>query len=155
MKFFFLLALSATLLLAGCESLSTRVHERFSPVPPQTRIFAASLKVVYPAAQRAVKNAGLLLGHTSLARGSIDGYAPIRSGSAATNARQTTLEIRLTELGPDQTEVAVLVWDHTEGDFPGGTSEQAFRQHGLYETYFAGLQQLLQEDGAGKGEGKP
>lgn len=155
MKIFAIITLCVTALLAGCESMSSRVQERFSPVPPHTRVFAASQKAVYQAAQQAVKKVGLLLGRTSVANWSIDGYAPIRSGDATSDARQTTIEIRLTESGDDQTQVAVLVWEHTEGSFPGGVSQQAFREHSLYETYFAALQQVLLESGALKADAKP
>ena len=142
-------------LLAGCESMSSRVQERFTPVPPHTQVFAAGQKTVYYAAQLAVKKVGLLLGHTSIANWSVAGYAPIHSGDATSDTRQTTIEIRLSETGENQTEVAVLVWDHTEGRFPGGVSEQAFRDHSLYESYFAALQQVLAEGGGKNTDAKP
>jgi len=142
-------------LLAGCESMSTRVQARFTPVPPHTKVFAADEKAVYYAAQTAVKKVGLMLGHSSIARWSIDGYAPSRSGDATSDTRQTTIEIRLTEANDGQTQVALLVWDHTEGRFPGGVSEQALRDHSLYETYFAALQEVLLENDALRPGAKP
>jgi hypothetical protein len=150
---FFTLCLAA--LLSGCESMSSRVHERFSTVAPQTRIFAADRRAVYAAGQTAVKNVGLLLGHTSLAEGRIDAYAPIRSGDLTRDTRQTTLEIRLTETDGGETEVALLVSVVSEGDFPGGVSRQAMREHSLYEMYFGALQQVLVENGALKTSEKP
>lgn len=148
MKFPSFLLLGAFAFLAGCESMSTRMTERFASVPPHTRIFAADQKTVYYAAQTAVKNVGLLLGRTSIAKWSIDGYAPIRSGTATSDARQTTIEIRLFETESFETRVDVLVWEHAEGGFPGGVSEQPRREHSLYELYYAAVQQVLQESGA-------
>jgi len=142
-------------MLAGCESLSSRVEERFSPVSPHKRTFAADRRAVYEAGQTAVKNAGLRLGRVSLARGSLEAYAPIRAGDATSDTRQTTLQIYLTEVEAGATEVALLVSEQKEGSFPGGVSQQPFREHSLYEAYFAALQQVLQESGALKAGDKP
>lgn len=150
MKILALVLLAGALLPAGCESMSTRMTERFTKVPPHTRIFAADQRTVYFAAQLAVKNAGLLLGRTAIADWIINGYAPIRTGNATRDARQTTIEIRLFETESLETRVEVLVWDHVEGSFPGGVSEQALREHGLYESYFAALQQVLAGNGVEK-----
>lgn len=155
MKLFAFVLLSGALLSAGCESMSTRMAERFSKVPPHTRVYAADQRTVYFAAQLAVKNAGLLLGRTSIAEWVVNGYAPIRTGNATRDARQTTIEIRLFETEALETRVEVLVWDHTEGSFPGGVSEQALREHGFYESYFAALQQVLTEKGGEKSREKP
>ncbi len=155
MKIFAFATLGVAVLLAGCASMSSRMHDRFSPVPPHTRIFGAEPKVVYEAGQQALKNLSLLVGRKSLAEGRIEGYAPIRPGDATSDTRQTTIEILLSEAVPGQTQVALLVWDRTEGSFPGGVSEQALREHSLYEMYFAALQQVLLENGALKTVGKP
>ena len=145
MKSFFLLLFAVAVLVAGCESMSTRIAGRFTKVPPHARIFAADKKMVYYAAQTAVRKAGLRLGRTSIAQRSIDGYAPVRSGTATSDARQTTIEIRLFETETLDTRVELLVWEHTEGGFPGSVSGQALREHGLYEIYYAALQQVLQD----------
>lgn len=155
MKLLSFLLLGAFALLAGCESMSTRMTERFASVPPHTRIFAADQKAVYYAALTTVRKVGLQPGRTSIAKGSIDGYAPIRSGTATSDARQTTLEIRLFETEAVETRVELLVWEHTEGGFPGSVSEQALREHSLYEIYYAALQQVLQNDGMLKSPMKP
>lgn len=135
--------------------MSNRMAGRFANVPPQTRIFAADQKTVYYAAQTAVRKAGLQLGRTSIAQGSIAGYAPVRSGTAASDARQTTIEIRLFENETLETRVELLVWEHTEGGFPGSVSGQALREHSLYEIYYAALQQVLQDGGMIKSPAKP
>lgn len=148
MKNISILYFGVAIFLAGCESMSTRMADRFANVPPHVRVFAADQKTVYYAAQTAVRNVGLLLGRTSIAKWSIDGYAPIRSGSATSDARQTTIEIRLAETESLETRVEVLVWEHTKGGFPGGVSELAKREHSLYDIYYAALQQVLQDSGS-------
>ena len=155
MKFFALFALCAAALLTGCDSVSTRVQERFSTVTPKTREFAAGRRVVFEAGQVAVKNVGLLLGRTSFAQGLIEAYAPIHPGDSTQDARQTTMRISLREADGGETEVALLVSEHTEGRFPGGVSEQDLREHSLYEIYFAALRQVLLENGALKATEKP
>jgi hypothetical protein len=155
MKISAITALCAVALLAGCESMSSRMEERFSPVPPHIRTYAASEKAVYEAGRKAVKGVGLLLGHTSLAQGLIEGYAPIQTGTATSDTRQTTIEIRLVESGSEETQVALLVWNQTEGTYPAGSSKQAFREHSLYEAYFAALQEALVANGSLKPDGKP
>ena len=147
---------AATLLLfGGCESMSSRVEERFATVPPHTRTFAAGRRVVFDAAQAAVKNVGLLLGHTSFSKGTIEAYAPIRMGDATTDTRQTTMDIKMEDAESGGTEVSLLVSEHTEGNFPGGVSEQPLREHSLYELYYTALQQVLEGSGALKSPGNP
>jgi hypothetical protein len=153
MKIIYLLLLGA--LLSGCESMSSRVSERFTKVQPHARVYPAAQRPVYLAAQQAVKRTGLMLGRSSVANWSITGYAPIRSGDITRDARQTTIEIRLYETEELETRVEVLVWEHTEGSFPGGVSEQAMDEHSLYDGYFDALQQVLAESGAVKPVAKP
>lgn len=155
MKNLALLFGGVAILLAGCESMSTRLAGRFANVPPHTRTFAVDQKTVYYAAQTALRKTGLQLGRTSIAKWSIDGHAPVRSSTATSDARQTTIEIRLFETETLETRVEVLVWEHTEGGFPGSVSEQALREHSLYELYYAALQQVLQDRGMLKSPAKP
>ena len=153
MKVFYLLLLG--LLLGGCESMSSRMSERFTKVPPHTRVFPVEQRLVYVAAQQAVKRTGLLISHASAGEWTIKGYAPIRSGDVAQDARQTTIEIRLFETADMETRVEVLVWENSEGAFPGGVSEQALAEHSLYQLYFDALQNVMLEDGTLKAGAKP
>ena len=152
MKVIFLLTLG--LLLGGCESMSSRVSDRFTKVQPQTRVYPLEPRQVYVAAQQAVKDTGLLISRTSAGEWTIKGYAPIRSGDVAQDARQTTIEIRLVETEELETRVEVLVWENTAGSFPGGVSEQALAGHSLYILYFDALQKVLSESGAMKSGAK-
>ena len=155
MKTFALFCLCAAALLGGCDSMSSRVEQRFATVAPHTRNYAANRRAVYEAALVAVKNVGLLAGRTSSARGHIEAYAPIRTGDSVSDTRQTALDITVTEVGEGQTEVALLVSEETEGHFPGGVSQQALREHSLYELYYTTLQQVLLENGSLKADAKP
>jgi hypothetical protein len=152
MKATYLLLLG--LLLGGCESMSSRVSERFTKVPPHTRVYPVEPRQVYVAAQQAVKETGLLISHASVGTWTIKGYAAIRSGDVAQDARQTTIEIRLFETEELETRVEVLVRENTEGGFPGGVSEQALAEHSLYQLYFDALQKVLLESGALKSGAK-
>jgi outer membrane protein assembly factor BamA len=155
MKTFAFISLCAATLLGGCDSMSSRVHERFADVPPHTRIFAAPRRVVFDAAKVAVKNIDLLVGRTSVSQGTIEAYAPIRTGDSVSDTRQTTMTITLAETDAGATEVSLLVFEQTEGNFPGGVSQQALREHSLYELYYAALQQVLQDSGAIKASANP
>ena len=135
--------------------MSSRVHDRFTAVVPQTRTFAADRRAVFNAGLKAVKNIELLVGRKSLAQGVIEAYAPIRPGDAIHDTRQTTLKINLSETDEGQTQVSLLVSENTEGSFPGGVSEQDLRQHSLYELYFTALQQVLLENGSIKASANP
>ena len=155
MRFSILLGLFAGALLCGCDSVSSRVTDRFATVPPQTRMFAAERRAVYNSGQVAVKKVGLLVGRTSLSQGLIEAYAPIRQGDVTRDTRQTTLRIRLLEADDGDTQVELLVSEQTEGRFPGGVSEQGLRSHSLYELYFTALQQILLENGALRAPANP
>lgn len=155
MKPFAIFALCAAAFLTGCDSMSSRMHDRFSTVPAQTRVFAAGRRDVFNAGKVAVKNVGLLLGKASLSQGLIEAYAPIRSGDAIQDTRQTTMKINMAETADGETEVALVVSENTEGSFPGGVSQQDLRTHSLYELYFAALQQVLTENGSLKTPAKP
>ncbi len=155
MKTFAVACLCAAALLGGCDSVSSRIENRFEAVPPHTRTFAANRRAVFEAAQVAVKNVGLLVGRASSSKGHIEAYAPIRGGDSVSYTRQTALDITITESGPAETEVDLLVSEDTEGSFPGGVSKQAQREHSLYEMYYSALQQVMLENGTLKAEAKP
>ena len=154
-SFLVLLLCGFATLLGGCDSVSSRVRNRFSAVPPQTRVYTAERRVVFKAAQLAVKNVGLLVGRTSLDKGVVEGYAAIRPGDVTRDTRQTTMQVQLSETAESDTQVALLVSENTEGSFPGGVSKQDLPTHSLYELYFSALQQVLLESGAIKAPEKP
>ncbi|WP_438483607.1 hypothetical protein [Oleiharenicola lentus] len=142
---FVLIALVA--LVSGCESVSTRVQDRFSGVPPQVRYYAADSKDVYDAGIKAVKSLELNLGRTSRSNGTIEAYNSIRAGDAIHDTRQTSMRLQIFPADGGETKVELLVTEATEGSFPGGVSEQQLRVHSLYELYFGALQRQLLEAG--------
>ncbi|HVT72951.1 MAG TPA: hypothetical protein VHD61_07425 [Lacunisphaera sp.] len=137
-------------LFGGCDSVSSRVQDRFTPVEPHAQVYPQPRKVVFAAAQKAVKDVGLQLGRSSLANGTIEGYADIRAANSTDDARQTTIRVKLAEAEDGGTRVEMVVYEQTEGGFPGGLSERPLREHSLYDLYFAALQQVLNESAAPK-----
>ncbi|HTL66323.1 MAG TPA: hypothetical protein VL200_01550 [Lacunisphaera sp.] len=153
MKISLLLAGWTLAVLGGCESVSSRVQEHFTAVEPHAQVYPQPRKVVFAAAQKAVKNVGLQLGRSSIAKGTIEGYADIRAANSTDDARQTTIRLKLSEADDGGTRVELLVYEQTEGGFPGGVSEKPLREHSLYDLYFAALQQLLSESAADRQPG--
>jgi hypothetical protein len=144
MKLFTVLIIWIAALFTGCESMSSRVQDRISGIPPQSRDFEANEKLVYDAGLRAVKKLGMNVGRTSRARGTIEAYNSIRAGDATRDTRQISLEVTVYTFG-DGSRVELQVKESTEGAFPGGVNQQALRSHSLYELYFAALQRELIE----------
>ena len=143
-----LLLISATLLLAGCDSVSARVRERFATVPPKTRTVEADRRTTYAAVQLALKKIGCTLSRADISEGLVEGYRPIQTGASMRDARQITLKIRLREVEPGRTEVAVWLHELVTGDFPGGAMDQPLREHSLYDSYFVALEQVVKEKDA-------
>lgn len=143
---FLALLTSLTLLgLAGCDTLSTTGDGLFATVPPQVRTFEADQKTVFFAAQRALKRMDFTLSRTQLAQGRIEAHSNLRTTEVYGAARQFTLKIELSGLGDRHTEVAALLYEQSEADFKSGATNRAIRQHGLYDSFFAQLEQALKE----------
>jgi hypothetical protein len=138
------LLLGVALALAGCDSLPS-VSERYSPVPPQTRTIEADYRTTCYAAQLAMKKIDFVLTKFAPAQGIIDGRSGLRTEDAFREVRQFTLEVRLHEVDDKHTEVAVLLHEQIEGDFQAGATNRALRTHGLYDSYFAMIDQALRE----------
>jgi len=140
-----ILVLGLTMLVSGCGSLEPlpSVKERYSAVPPQTRVVAADHRTAYYAAQLALKKIDFVLTKSALAQGIIDGRSGLRPDEAFRQTRQFTIEIRLRDQDDQHTEVAVLLHEQIEGDFSAGATDRALRTHGLYDAYFAKLDQVL------------
>ena len=145
MKRLLLPLVCATLLLAGCDSLSSRVHERFATVPPQTRVFEASPRAVFEAGQLAMKRLDFVLTRTAFAQGIITGFSRIQTSDSFRDSRQFKLEMRLHEAGPGRTEVAVLLHEQESTAGRGLGIDTILREHGLYGSYFDALEQALKE----------
>lgn len=142
------LGLIALVLLAGCESVRERVQERFATVPPKVRLVGGGSREVFYAAQGTLRQMDFSLARAAEAQGMINAFSRIRSGDGPREARQFTLEIRLVALGPTETEVSVLLREQVEGLLANGATNTPLREHGLYETFFAGLRKVLADKSA-------
>ena len=151
MRLFLFLGAIVTL-LSGCEAVSSRVKDRFSPVPPQVRTFEADREVVYAASQLALKRIGFSVTRAAEAQGIVDGLSSIRSSDVFKNARQYALELRIASYDPGVTSVSALLHEYNEGDVKAGPTDQILKQHGIYDSYFEMLQRVLVEQGALKAE---
>ncbi|MCX6950575.1 MAG: hypothetical protein NTV51_00060 [Verrucomicrobia bacterium] len=138
-------ALVVALSFTACASVQSRVHERFDRVPPRTQVFSSAQREVFYAAQGALKAMDFQLSRTAEAQGIVNAFSRIRAGDGPRESRQYTLEVRLSNLGPAETEVAVLVREQIEGGLASGVgaTDQPLKQHALYEVFYANLKQAL------------
>ena len=148
MRILTLATFALTFLLTGCDTVSNHISERFEAVPPKTRNYPVEQKIVFEAAQQAVRTIDFRLSRAAGAQGIVDGISRIQSGDSLRDARQHSIEVRLHAYEPGTTQVDVLVREQQESaDFAGATN-LALREHGLYDSYFAALEQALREKGA-------
>ena len=153
MKTFTLIALCAAALLAGCESMPSRVQERFAAVPPKTQTFAVTQDKAYAAAQLAFKRLDFMLTRHNPSR--LEAVSRINTSAAFADARQLVVNVHLQESGPGQTDVELTLREEVSSKSVGGTRQQAMREHSFFGLYFATLQQVLQEQGDLPGSAKP
>ncbi len=153
MKYFLPIALCAAALLAGCESMSDRIQNRISVVPPKVHTFAAPQAKVTAAAQQAFKRLDFQL--TRNKPGQIEAVSRINSSAAFANARQLVAGVRLFESGPGQTDVEITLREETSSQSFGGTGQQPMRDHSFFALYFAMVQQVLEEEAQTGGTEKP
>ena len=157
MKLFASLAcLFGLLLFTGCEAVADRMQERFAAVPPKTKVIAGSSREVFYAAQGTLKKMDFQLSRTAEAQGIVNAFSRIRAGDGPREARQYTLEIRLTGLGPAETEVSVLVREQVEGVLSAGAgaTNTPLRDHGLYDVFYSALRKTLADKSSPPPEGK-
>lgn len=149
MRFIASLLILSGVLLAGCESMTERVQERFAAVAPKTREFAGEQRTVYYAAQLAFKRLDFVLTRSSLGSAHIEAGSRIHTSEAFGDSRQLLAQVHLSTVAPGRTEVAITLLEQVENASLGGPSQQAVREHAFFETYFATLQAVLQEQGVG------
>lgn len=147
-RFATVLIASLGLALAGCESmdsLPSRVRERFEPVQAQVREFPGDTRTVFFAAQAAMRRIDFQLTRTAQARGIVDGRSALHSGETFGKAQQYTLSVRIEEGESGRTQVSAVLRSQEESDSFAGATDVPLRQHGLYEAFFAALEQVLKE----------
>lgn len=137
------------LLLAGCENVSDNVRDRFSPVPPKVRQFEGDLRTVFTAAQLAFKRLDFVLTDSSGAPSRLEASSPIDTNDALGDARQLVADLKFHSGGEGKTEVEMLLSRQVSSGSLAGSGAQDLREHGFYETFFATLQDVLQERSGG------
>lgn len=140
-----LFLLLACAVLTGCESMSERMQERFTAVPPKVQVFEAGKKEVFFAGKLAAQQIGFTLERSSESSGKISAFSRIRPGDSVRAAQQFTIDVQLTAITDTTTEVAVRLSELNEGDLRLGGGEVPLREHGLYSSYFDALQRALTE----------
>lgn len=127
--------------LAGCEAVSSGMRERFGDFPGKTEVIPGAKRDAYYAVQTTLKQLGFQLSRSAEAQGVVEAFSPIQPGDATRNARQITVEVRLTDLGPRETEATIRLWENLEGGVARGASgtRQPLRDHGLYARIFGRL----------------
>ncbi len=146
MKNLLLIALAAAAFLAGCESMSDRMQDRFTAVPPKVQVFAAPQEKVYYAGQLAFRRLDFVLTRNKPSQ--IEAVSRINTSAAFADSRQLVARVHLSDAGAGQTEVEVTLREEVASSSFGGTHQQDMREHSFFALYFATLQQVLQEQGA-------
>lgn len=141
-------------LFAGCESLESRVRDRFAEVPPKTQTFDGDARTVYYAAQAAFKRLDFNLTRSSVAALRVEAASRINTSRAFADSRQLVAQVTVAAVGPNQAEVSMHLTEQVEAQGLGGPNERPLREHGFYETYFAVLQQVLAEQKAAPADRK-
>lgn len=143
-RFSTLIAIVATALaFSGCESMSTRVSERFATVPPKLKTFEASNTDVFHAAQYVLKQMDYTLTRTAIAQGIVNAKSRVLPADSLGGARQFTIDLKLSGADAGPTEVAMLLRQGVEGDFKAGPQQETLRDHGLYGAFFSALDRAL------------
>ena len=135
--------LIAGLFFSGCESISARMAERFDTVPPQTREYLADQKALFQAVQKALKRMDFVVTRRALAQGIVEAKSSIRDTASFGAGRQFIFEIRLHGADAQSTHVDVRLTELLEGDFKVGATGKTLRVHGLYDSFFAQVDQAL------------
>jgi hypothetical protein len=140
---FTLVSIAVMLALAGCESLSSRISERFATVPPKLKSFEAGNTDVFLAAQYVLKQMDYTLTRTAVAQGIVNAKSRVIPADSLGGARQFTVELALSGPAAGPTEVAMLLRQGVEGDFRAGPQQETLREHGLYGAFFSALEKAL------------
>lgn len=150
MRAFVLLCCGLAALLAGCEStsLSERLRERFSAAPAKTHVVSGDARDVYFAVQATFKRLDYVLTRSSVSDLRVEAASRINTSTVFRDSRQIVAFVELAQVGPGQVEVSLRLLEAMEAPGIGGPNEMPLREHGFYETYFTGLEQVLREQAA-------
>lgn len=143
-----LLLAALCLSLAGCETtrheVADRVSEKFTGPTFVRRVYAAEPRLVFDQARAIIERLGFRVTKAGPTQGVLEGVSGLASDDHLRGTRQLKVKIRLTPTLDSGTEVAVLFTEIIEADFDKGAgqgTETSLRNHPLYESFFAGLNQ--------------
>ena len=144
----FLLVASLGFAFAGCESggaLPDRMRDRFNAPQPKTQTVEGDQKAVFEAAQSALRRLDFQISRSGLAQGIVNGHSRLQASDSFGKARQYTLEIRVHSYEPGKTDVSVVLREQEESSSFAGATDLPIREHGLYSSFFAALEQALKD----------
>lgn len=130
--------------LAGCESPS--FSERLAEMPPQVQVVEGDVETVYHAAQRTFRRLDFVVVRATMGR--IEAASAINRSETFADARQIVARVRIVASEPGKSEVQVSLSEEVSSASVGGTRQRSLREHSFFQTYFAMLQQVLQEKAA-------
>lgn len=130
-------------LYAGCESVSNRVAQRFTPATPQVRDYAKPARDVFEAAQQAFKTLDFTVTRAGQAQGIIEAHSRLLPGADFGSHRQFVFKVRFTALEPALTRVSAVLQRDEDDRTASGANSEDLSVHGLYDSFFAALQQEL------------
>ena len=141
----------ASLLVAGCTSLSDAAHEARGRLAardePKTRIFATPTRVAYEAVRSAARQMGYRFVRGGPAQGEFEALSGVGPGEASGSSRQVAVKVRLHAMSDGTgTEIAVRFTEIIEADSAnraGIATESPLRDTPQYEVFFRHVQGAL------------
>ncbi|HTO04872.1 MAG TPA: hypothetical protein VL069_14265 [Opitutus sp.] len=140
--------LGGALLLAGCESsgsMTTRVRDRFHAPEPKVQVFEAEREEVFEAARAAMRRLDFQISKAGVAQGILNAHSRLHASDSFGKARQFVMEVRFHSYEPGKTEVAVVLREQEESASFAGATDLVLREHALYGSFFAALEEALQQ----------
>ena len=138
-------AVLTALLFAGCESTPERLNTRFDAVPPQAHDYEGTPEQIYVAAKKAFKRLDFNVTHSVMGR--VEAASSIHTSTAFADSQQLVARVAIHEVGPGKCEVELSLTQDVSSQSFGGTHSTSLKEHGFFATYFAELQEVLQEKG--------
>jgi len=149
MRSFLLPLLCLAFVVAGCDSVPTRVRERFEAPQPQVRTYAADQRAVFDAAVVALKTIDFEISRSRPNQGILAAHSRIQASDAFSGeARQYTFDLTVALNDAGQVDLSALLRQQDESAAFAGATNIALRQHGLYDAFFAALEIELRKTGA-------
>lgn len=151
MKFVILALAALSLLLTGCQSMSSAagsVKERWGlRNNGRARIVPADQRSVFDASLAAVKKMGFNVTRSGAAQGKIDAVGGLQTDNSLRSSRQVTVKVRIDEKG-DGCEVRLFLSEVIEDDYNKGAgmgTETPLADTPLYEVFFREVERGVQK----------